>query len=107
MRTHIRFSETIKKGEKSVNIEDVEKELDKLVEEGVLKKVNEKKLNKIAIRRTELNNREMAIVKIFNLKNDMMSKWLSEQIEWDILERILIDIRNELKEQSKIINRKR
>ncbi|KKM60173.1 hypothetical protein LCGC14_1544560 [marine sediment metagenome] len=66
---------------------------------------NQKLLDIIAIRRSELNNRELAIVKIFNLKDDMLSKWLSEQIEWNVLERILIDIRKELKEQSKIINR--
>lgn len=63
-------------------------------------------LDVIAKRRTELNNREMAIVKIFNLKDDNMNKWLSEQIEWDILGRIIDDIRKELKEQSKIINKK-
>ncbi|KKN53339.1 hypothetical protein LCGC14_0603090 [marine sediment metagenome] len=67
---------------------------------------NEKILDEIAIRRTELHNRELAIVRIFNLKDDMMSKWLSEQIEWDILKRILFDIRKELIEQSKIINKK-
>ena len=54
-------------------------------------------VDKIAEERTELNRLESAVVKLFQLRDDMLSKYIYNEIDWEALELIINKIRIELK----------
>ncbi|KKN36765.1 hypothetical protein LCGC14_0770250 [marine sediment metagenome] len=54
------------------------------------------RLAKIAVIRTELNKRESAMIKLFNLRDEWMSKVLIGELDWESFENILNDIQKKL-----------
>ena len=67
--------------------------------------MSQEKLVELAKERTELNRLESAVVKLFQLRDDMLSKYVSNEIDWEALGMIIEKIRAELKINSNDIKK--